>query len=495
MMSEDRPGPAGRRGCHHLDDPANGPTRLLVKSLSLLAGLLVGTQSAAAAVATAAGERPPNIVFILADDLGYGEPGFQNRRTLHRTPNLDRLAAEGMRFTEHYAGSSVCAPSRCALMTGRHSGRGRIRDNLAVGPEGEEVRPFLLPEDTTVAALLQGAGYRTGCIGKWGLGDEGTPGVPWQQGFDQFFGYLHNTHGTRYYTEFIYRNAEKQALRGNYGRWRKQYGPDLLLAEALDFLQANRERPFFLYYPFNLVHGDYVDPPPDPDDAERVLPPGLELTPKERTYLAMVRRLDRDVGRLVARIDELGLAGRTLVIFASDNGNRGLGEANEALFDAAAGLRGGKADLYEGGIRVPMVARWPGVIEAGSTSGHVSAFWDFLPTACELAGLPVPADVDGRSYLPTLLGRSQESPDLLYWELAKRDEPWIVPRQAVRVGAWKLVRNGDDPPELYHLGEDPGESRDLARRQPETVARLSSLLETARTNAPEFPLQAGPGFD
>jgi arylsulfatase A len=464
----------------------------------LRAGLLISSLSAAVTVFAAAAihsARPPNIVFILADDLGYGEPGFQNPGSLHRTPNLDRLAAEGMRLTQHYAGSAVCAPSRCTLMTGLHTGHGRIRDNLAVGPDGAELRPYLQPGDITVAALLQSAGYVTACIGKWGLGDEGTPGVPWQQGFDHFFGYLHNTHGTRYYTEFIYRNAEKQALRGNYGRWRKQYGPDLLLAEALDFLQANRERSFFLYYPFNLVHGDYVDPPPVPNEEEPELPPGLELTPKERTYLAMVRRLDRDVGRLIARIDELGLAGRTLVIFSSDNGNRGLGEKNEARFDASGGLRGGKADLYEGGIRVPMVARWPGVIEAGSTSGHVSAFWDFLPTACELAGVPRPANVDGISYLPTLLGRSQAAHPYLYWELAKRDEPWIVPRQAVRADTWKLVRNGEAPPELYDLGDDPGESRDLAGGRPEIVGQLVHLLNTARTNHPLFPLTAGAGFD
>ncbi|MBL9215606.1 MAG: arylsulfatase [Opitutaceae bacterium] len=457
--------------------------------------------AAVVALATSAGGAreprpdgsPVNVVLILADDLGYGEVGYQGQK-LHRTPNLDRLSAEGIRFSQHYAGSAVCAPSRCTLLTGRHTGHARIRDNVGLGPQGEEVRPALQPGDVTVADVFRRAGYATGCFGKWGQGDEDTPGVPWLHGFDQFFGFLHNTHGTRYYTEFIYRNAEKVALRGNYGRWRKQYSPELIFNEAVRFLEQNRDRPFFLYYPFNLVHGDFIAPPAESDDPPP--PAGVTLSEKERNYLAMVRRMDRDVGRLVARIDALGLGEKTLILFASDNGAKGLGEPNDALLAASGGFRGGKADLYEGGIRVPMFARWKGAIAPGRTTDLPSAFWDFLPTVCALIGQPAPAGIDGESYLPTLLDQPQpERRSAFYWELAKRDEPQVVPKQAVRSGPWKLLLTGDRPPELYRIDADPHETRDLAAEQPAEVARLRGLLASSRTDDPLFPLKPGPGFE
>lgn len=437
--------------------------------------------------------RRPNIVLILADDLGYGEVGF-NGQPIHRTPHLDRLAAQGLRFTQHYAGSAVCAPSRCVLLTGRHTGFAEIGDNIGIDRGGCEIRPALPAGSVTLATALRAAGYRTGCIGKWGLGDEGTTGVPWQQGFDHFFGYLHNTHGTRYYTEFIYRNHEKVALRGNYGNWRKQYGPDLLLDEALGFIEENRGRNFFLYYPFNLVHGQYVAPPAG-DLPQVVAPPGVELSEKERTYVAMAQRLDRDVGRLVEKIDALGIGRDTLIIFTSDNGGRGLGDRNDAAFRVSGGLRGGKADLYEGGIRVPTVMRWEGTVPPGDATGHVSGFVDYLATFCELAGVPLPAPTEGVSFAPLLRGAPQRAHEFLYWELAKRDEPRVVPRQALRAGPWKLVRNGDDPHELYHLGDDPAEARNLASARPDVLARLAALLANARQDHAMFPLRAGLGFD
>jgi arylsulfatase A-like enzyme len=443
--------------------------------------------------AAVAPTRSPNIVVILADDLGYGEVGY-NGQTIHRTPNIDRLAASGLRFTQHYAGSAVCAPSRCVLMTGRHTGRAQIRDNIAVDGAGREIRPALAADTVTVARRLQAAGYATACVGKWGLGDEGTTGVPWLQGFDYFYGYLHNTHGTRYYTEFIYRNADKIALRGNYGNWRKQYAPDLLLDEALRFMGENRDRPFYLYFTPNLVHGQYVEPPPDPELPPLEQPAGVELTPKERAYTAMVRRLDRDVGRLVQKIDELGLGRDTLVIFTSDNGGRGLEDRNDALFRASGGLRGGKADLYEGGLRVPMVARWTGTIAPGATE-HLSGFVDFLATACDLASVPVGGPTEGISYAPLLRGRSQPKHDYLYWELAKRDEPRVVPLQAVRQGVWKLILTHPARHELFHIADDPAESRNLAEVEHDVLARLAALLDRARTNDPLFPFQPGPGFD
>jgi arylsulfatase A len=439
--------------------------------------------------------RPPNIVLILADDLGYGEVGY-NGQQIHRTPNIDRLAAEGLRFTQHYAGSAVCAPSRCVLLTGRHAGQAQIRDNIGVDAEGREFRPALAAGTVTVARRLQSAGYATACIGKWGQGDEGTTGVPWLQGFDYFYGYLHNTHGTRYYTEFIHRNADKVALRGNYGNWRKQYGPDLLLDEALRFIEENRDRPFFLYFPPNLVHFQYIEPPADPDLPPVAPPPGVEFSERERAYIAMVQRLDRDVGRIVTKIDELGLGRDTLIVFTSDNGSnatRAMGGRND--FRESAGLRGGKVELYEGGIRVPMVTRWTGAIRPGSESSHVSGHVDFLATACELASVPVGGPTEGISYAPVLRGEPQPEHRYLYWELAKRDEPWVVPLQALRAGPWKLVRTGDAPPALFNVADDPAETRDLATGWPEVVARLAALLDGARTDSPLFPLKSGPGFE
>ncbi len=468
--------------------------RAIARLAPALLATVAGTLAAADPGSTPPVPQPPNVVFILADDLGWGDVSYQGQQLI-ATPHIDRLAVEGMRFTHHYAGSAVCAPSRCTLLTGRHTGHCVIRDNLAVGPDGGEIRPALGPEAVTVADVFHQAGYVTGAIGKWGLGDEGTTGVPWQQGFDHFFGYLHNTHGTRYYTEFIYRNAEKIALRGNYGHWRNQYGPELCLQEALQFLREHRDHRFFLYYPFNLVHGFYVPPPPDPELPPLELPRGATLTSKERTYLEMIRRLDRDVGRLVAQIDALDLARETLVIFTSDNGARPFGDANDALLDSSGGLRGGKADLYEGGIRIPTIARWPGTIAPHAVTDHPSAFWDFLPTVCELVGQPVPAHVDGVSYLPALLGRPQPAHEYLYWELAKRDEPMVVPQQALQRFPWKLIQRGGEPAELYDLARDPTETTDLASRHPELVRELEHQMDAAHTDDPRFPLEAGPGFE
>jgi arylsulfatase A-like enzyme len=381
------------------------------------------------------------------------------------------------------------------LLTGRDTGHAQIRDNIGIDAAGREIRPALAVGTVTVARRLQAAGYATACIGKWGLGDEETTGLPWLQGFERFYGYLHNTHGTRYYTEFIHRNADKIALRGNYGNWRKQYGPDLLLDEALRFMEVSRDRPFYLHFTPNLVHGQYVDPPPDPELPPVELSPGVELTEKERAYTAMVRRLDRDVGRLVQKIDALGLGRDTLVIFTSDNGGRGLEDRNDALFRASGGLRGGKADLYEGGIRVPMIARWTGRVAPGGATAHLSGFVDFLATTCDLAGVPVGGPTEGLSYAPVFRGMPQPEHKYLYWELAKRDEPWVVPLQALRAGPWKLLRTGGSPPVLFNIADDPAETRDLATVRPEVVARLVPLLEGARTDDPLFPLKSGPGFE
>jgi arylsulfatase A-like enzyme len=433
---------------------------------------------------TAEGSRPPNILFILADDLGYGDLGCYGQKQV-RTPHLDRLAAEGMRFTQCYAGSTVCAPSRCCLMTGLHTGHGRVRGNALV-PLG--------PEDGTVAEVLRRAGYRTGLVGKWGLGEAGSTGVPNRKGLDYFFGYLNQRHAHNYYPDYLWRNEEKVPLEGNVvednvATKRARYSPDLFTAEALAFLQRHRRQPFFLYLASTLPHannergraeGNGMEVPSDAPYSDTPWPQ------VEKNHAAMITRLDSDVGRVLKRLKELGLEGNTVVFFSSDNGPHKEGGADPAFFHSAGPLRGHKRDLYEGGIRVPMIVRWPGKVRAGATSDQVWAFWDFLPTAAELAGAKAPAGLDGISVVPTLLGTSGQKPHPpLYWEFHERGF-----RQAVRLGDWKAVRlRPGGPLELYDLGKDVGEKDDVAARHPEVVADIESYLKTARTESPDWPVR------
>jgi arylsulfatase A-like enzyme len=428
--------------------------------------------------------RRPNIVFILADDLGYGDLGCYGQKQI-QTPSLDRLAAEGMRFTQGYAGSTVCAPSRCCLMTGKHTGHATIRGNALVP---------LRPDDVTVAKVLKDAGYDTGLVGKWGLGEPGTTGVPNRQGFDSFFGYLNQVHAHNYYPDYLWRNQEKVPLEGNVVKdgiavQRAQYSHDLFTREALGFVEQHRDRPFFLYLAYTIPHannergnaeGNGMEVPSDAPYTDRPWPQ------VEKNHAAMITRLDADVGRLLQRLKELGLDENTVVFFTSDNGPHKEGGADPQFFHSAGPLRGYKRDLTEGGIRVPMLARWPGRVKAGAVSDQVWAFWDFLPTAADLAGAKAPDGLDGLSVAPTLLGQGgQKQHDFLYWEFHERGF-----QQAVRTGDWKALRLKPDAPlELYDLKTDLGEKHYVAGEHPDAVARVEAYLKEARTESKEFPIR------
>ncbi len=434
---------------------------------------------------------PPNVIYILADDLGYGDLGVYGQALID-TPNLDRLAAEGMVFTQHYAGSTVCAPSRASLMAGLHTGHTLIRDNKAVPPEGEHPIP---DSRMTLAERLQAVGYQTAAIGKWGLGAPETEGVPTRQGFGHFFGYNGQREAHSYYPDHLWRNEDRVELEANRDGGRGAYSHDLLADDVLRFIREATDVPFFLYVPFTIPHAG-LDVP---EDSMAPYRGRFEETPSEAAgrYIAqatpraafagMVSRLDWDVGRIVDLVDALGLRERTLVIFTSDNGPHAEGGADPEFFGSNGGLRGIKRDLYEGGIRVPMIARWPGQVAAGSRTDHVSAFWDVTPTLLELAGAPPPQDIDGLSFAPTLRGEPQQTHEYLYWEFHEQGG-----KQAVRMGDWKGVRlevwqDPAGPIELYDLAGDPAETRDVAGDHPDVVARMAQLMREAHTPSEVFP--------
>lgn len=407
----------------------------------------------------------PNIIFILADDLGYGDLGSYGQKRI-KTPHLDRMAAEGMRFRQAYAGSTVCAPSRCALMTGLDMGHCRIRGNAPVP---------LLAEDTTVAEILKTAGYKTGIVGKWGLGEPGSSGVPNRQGFDEWFGYLNQRHAHNYYPDHVWKNEAKFFL--NPG----EYSHDLFAREALGFVRRHRSGPFFLYLAYTIPHannelgretGNGMEVPSDE-------PYSSESWPQlEKNFAAMVTRMDADIGKLFSLIKELGLDGNTVVFFSSDNGPHLEGGHDAEFFDSNGPLRGTKRDLYEGGIRVPAMVRWPGRVKAGSTSDQVWAFWDFLPTAAEIAGVRAPPGLDGISIVPALTGQALPSREYLYWEFFEQGFS-----QAVRLGDWKAVRRPSKGIELYDLKIDLGEQNDVAANHPDVVARIERIMKAARVDS------------
>jgi arylsulfatase A len=442
----------------------------------------------------AADPSPPNIVFILADDLGYSELSSYGQ-TRYATPRLDRLAQEGIRFTDHYAGSTICAPSRAALMTGRDTGHTRVRGNFGIvdGRPGQRVP--LGAEEITIAEVLKRAGYRTGLIGKWGLGEEGSGSEPWHRGFDFFYGFLNQAHAHNQYPEFLYRGAEKEPLVPNFSHEEGTFANDRFTEEALAFLDRERTGPFFLYLAYTTPHADLRCPPDAREETAAAFPelaaPGVPA--EALTFAAMVRRLDRDVGRLIDRLRQLGLAENTLVLFTSDNGPHVEDGKPHEFFHPPGSLRGSKRDLYEGGIRVPLIAWWPGRIAAGRESAHPSALWDFPATAAELAGAQAYlAPGQGVSYVKELLGQpGQQTPPHLYWETVVGQEA----RQALRVGRWKLVRNGlGAAPELYDLVKDHSESNNLAPSEPERVQTLLAQLEAARTESTEYPLRLPSGI-
>ncbi|MBX9582488.1 MAG: arylsulfatase [Gemmataceae bacterium] len=448
---------------------------------------------AAACLASSAAADPPrrpNVVLILADDLGYGDLGSYGQTKI-KTPHLDRLAADGVRFTQAYAGSTVCAPSRCALITGLHTGHGRVRGNGG-DPKGNAP---LRPDDPSVAELLKKAGYATALVGKWGLGEEGSTGVPNRKGFGHFFGYLNQVHAHNYYPDFLWRDGEKVSLPNRPSKVAGvaekpvAYAPDVLLDDALRFVEANKARPFFLYFATIAPHAnnERFKAAGDGNEVPSDAPYTAEDWPQpEKNKAAMITRLDADVGKLLAKLNNSSLERDTVVLFSSDNGPHKEGGNDPAFFRSAGPFRGYKRSLADGGIRVPFVVRWPGVVKPGSVSDHVGAFWDFLPTACDIAGVETPPGRDGVSLLPTLTGKgAQKGHEFLYWEFHEGGSA-----QAVRHGRWKAIRSAPGRPlELYDVAADPGEAADVAKDHPDIVRRIEAYLATARTDSKEFPVR------
>jgi arylsulfatase A-like enzyme len=420
--------------------------------------------------------RKPNIIFILADDLGYGELGCYGQQKI-KTPNLDRMASEGMRFTQCYAGTTVCAPSRASLMTGLHTGHTRIRGNAAVP---------LLAQDITVAEILKPGGYKTAAVGKWGLGLANTPGTPNKHGFDEWFGYLGQTHAHDYYPTQLFRNDRIFTLEKNVGGKKGQYSHDMFTMVASNFVRVNKFTPFFLYLAYTIPHANnelkqkgMQVPSAEPYENE-------DWPEPEKHKAAMITRMDRDIGELFKQLKKMNMDSNTVVFFSSDNGPHKESGVDPEFFRASGPFRGIKRDMYEGGIRAPMIARWPGKIKPGVVSDQVWAFWDFLPTAAEIAGLKAPGKTDGISILPTLLGQKQTNQhEFLYWEFHEKGS-----KQAVRIGDWKAIRIAIGKPlELYDLKADPGETRDVAMEHPDVIAKIEEYLKTARTDSPRWPLK------
>ncbi len=458
---------------------------------------LSGCANAAQRTRFGANRKKTNIVYLIADDLGYAELGCYGQKKI-KTPNIDKLASQGMKFTQHYSGNPVCAPSRCVLMTGKHSGHAQVRGNKQVGgKEGWKLGSTtggqwpLKAGTVTVAGILKDAGYRTGAFGKWGLGRVGTTGDPNKQGFDHFFGYICQRQAHTYYPNHLWRDGKVEWIEANKGGKEGAYSHDLIANEALKFVKANKDKPFFLYVPFTIPHvalqvpedslaeykGKWPDPPYMGDK-------GYFPHPNPRAcYAAMVTRMDRDVGRIMSLLKELNLEDNTIVMFTSDNGPTFNGGSDSAFFESARPLRGLKGSVYEGGIRVPFIVRWPAKVKAGSVSEHICAFWDFLPTCCELIGVDAPSDIDGISILPTLLTQrgKQKKHKYLYWELRGR--------QGVRMGRWKAVRtNPNKKIQLYDLDKDIGEQNDIADANPEILTKMAELMKTGRTESKVFPL-------
>lgn len=421
--------------------------------------------------------RRPNIVFIMADDLGYGDLGCYGQKVI-KTPNIDRLATQGVCFSQAYAGGPVCTPSRSVLMTGMHNGHSPARDNVP------HYHTYLEETDITIAEVLKQAGYRCGGFGKWSLGDAGTAGRATNQGFDTWFGYLNQDHAHYYYTEYLDENEGRLELTGN-SRSKAHYSHDLIVERALDFVKESKDSPFFLYGAFTLPHFSAESEDPDGLAVPSTDPyTDMEWSPKAKKYAAMIHRLDTDVGRILSLIEELGLADNTLVIFTSDNGGH---EGMPAHLNTSGPLRGFKRDLTEGGIRVPMIARWPGRIPSGVSSDEVITFWDMLPTFAELAGVEAPPGIDGISIVDALAGGKVSSPhEYLYWDYGHCRDRYD---QAVRMGNWKGIRLGQGSPiELYDLKRDIGEKNNVAGNHPDIVERIESIMKEAVCPDSRYPI-------
>lgn len=441
-----------------------------------------------------AAEKQPNIIYIMADDLGWAELGSYGQKKI-KTPNLDRLAAEGIRFTQHYTSAPVCAPARFSLMTGKHGGHSYVRSNFEIGEWDSHQGQLPMPEEeVTIAEILKKKGYATGAFGKWGIGQPGSEGDPLKQGFDRFYGYNCQRHAHNLFPEYLIDQGERVPLPGNtatvYGQ---TYAPAKIADEVIAFVEKHREEPFFLYYPTVIPHlalqVPYNELRPYINEWDETPYVGKSYQPHptpRAAYAAMISHMDRQIGRLLDKLEDLGLAENTVIFFTSDNGTTFLKEqVDYEFFNSVAHLRGLKGQTYEGGIRVPLIVRWPGRIEAGRVTDHLSAHYDALATIAEIAGAEVGSEHDGISYLPTLLGKEQPEHDFLFWDFAGYGG-----QVALRQGNWKairkdLVKNPDAGLELYDLSKDPSESDDVAGQHPEKVAEFTRLMIESR-NEPEI---------
>ncbi len=495
--------------------------RPLLLLCAVIASLRLCVETASAA------PRPPNVVFIIADDLGHGDLGCYGQKII-RTPHLDRMAAEGMRFTQHYSGNAVCAPSRCVLMTGKHPGHAFIRDNRSIQPEGQ----FPIPADSvTLAKLFQQRGYATGGFGKWGLGGPGTAGEPMKQGFTRWFGYNCQGVAHNFYPTYLWDNDRKVPLKNvafpsadrfkpgedpadpkSYARFQgTEYSADLISEQARAFIRANKDKPFFCYVPTTVPHlalqvpddslAEYVGKFPDPPYAggKGYLP---HFNPRA-AYAAMVTRMDKEIGAMMKLVAELGLDENTIWVFTSDNGplhgrHEGLAGTDATFFNSSGGLRDGKGTLFEGGFRVPGIVRWKGKVAPGSTSERVTGFEDWMPTLMELTGAKAttPKDSDGISFAATLAGQKQEARPFLY-----REFPGYGGQQSVRVGDWKALRQNLKPGpaakktpdlaiQLFNLRDDPAETTNVAAKHPDIVRKLADVMRAQHVASAEFPLPA-----
>tara|TARA_B100001142_G_scaffold144416_1_gene145415 strand:- start:1590 stop:3011 length:1422 start_codon:yes stop_codon:yes gene_type:complete len=454
--------------------------------------IIIATIILISANSTKAGKevsRKPNLIFILADDLGYGDLGCFGQKKI-KTPNLDGMAKKGMKLTQFYAGSTVCAPSRCVLMTGLHTGHAYIRGNG---------RHNLRPSDFTVAELFKKAGYKTGCFGKWGLGNEGTDGIPTKQGFDSFYGYLHQGHAHNYYPTFLIKNESRIKLRNipeqesktgaGWASVRRDYSHDLITENALHWIDMNHNEQFFLYIPFTIPHAN--------NEGKRGTKDGQEVpdygiyrdknwTNQNKGQAAMITRMDSDIGRILSKLNKYKISNNTLIIFSSDNGHHREGGNDPEFFNANGPLRGMKRDLYEGGIRVPTIAYWPNRIKAGSTSDQPFYFGDLMATAAELAGTSSPSALDSISFLPTLINNSkqQKKREFIYWEfLEKKGAQALVLGES---GRWKALRKNSAiaPIEIYDLKNDISEINNIANIHPEIVSKAEELFKTEHVSNP-----------
>lgn len=486
---------------------ANRLTLCILKALMISLPLLILVNCSAKTREIKA--EKPNIIYILVDDMGYGDLGCYGQEIL-KTPHLDQMAAEGIRFTQHYAGAPVCAPSRASLMTGRNTGNSRVRGNYEIGKYGFGGELELRPQDMTIAEVLQQeAGYNTAIIGKWGMGMDGSTGEPRKKGFDYSYGFLNQAHAHWHYPDYLFRNGIKEPVKENADNKRGYFSNDIFTDEALKFIEKEHKAPFFLYLAYTTPHAELLVPE---DSIFEQYKGKFEETPfvanmsgsnrkdslgyyhsqqyPKATYAAMITRIDNDVQKILEQLKALGIDENTIVMFSSDNGPHKEGGANPTYFDSNGPLRGAKRDLYEGGIRVPFIVRWPGQIEQGQVSNHISAFWDMLPTLADIVEVEL-KDVppEGISLLPTLLGdtAAQREHDHLYWEFHERK----YSEQAVRKGEWKAIRHDPDGPvELYNLRTDLSEQYNVAKAHPDIVREMEQLMEKARTENTYWELKS-----